>query len=155
MPRAKKPDDAELMVADLAAVSSALSFPGSVVGVGLDLISPERFEKLLGRGVSLEKIFSPTEIADSGGSSERLAARWAGKEAVMKALGLGIGQCRMRDIEIILVGNAPEVTLYGEAAIAGAAAGVSRVMVSLSHERVAAAFAVAVRADSSVGVSLA
>ncbi|ELU40614.1 ACPS domain-containing protein [Rhizoctonia solani AG-1 IA] len=73
------------------------------------------------------------------------AARWAGKEAVFKALGVkskGAGAA-MSDIEILPDGNGvPCVTLHGDAKKAADEKGVAKVLVSLSHsENVAIAFA--------------
>jgi fatty acid synthase subunit alpha len=73
------------------------------------------------------------------------AARWAGKEAVFKSLGVASrgAAAPMKDIEILSGENgAPVVTLHGEAKAAAATKGIKKVHISLSHsETVAIAFA--------------
>jgi len=64
--------------------------------------------------------------------SERLAARFAGKEAVMKSLGVGWRHVGWRDIEIT-GGGAPTVRLSGKAARRAKMIGVERVMVTITH----------------------
>jgi holo-[acyl-carrier protein] synthase len=75
----------------------------------------------------------------------RLAGRFAAKEAVMKALGLGWGRMAWREIEILNDGaGRPIVTLRGGAARAAERLGVSDVLISLTHTRdLAAASAIA------------
>ena len=64
--------------------------------------------------------------------SERLAARFAGKEAVMKSLGVGWRHVPWRDIEIT-GGGAPQVRLSGKAAQRAEMLGVERVLVTITH----------------------
>lgn len=64
--------------------------------------------------------------------SERLAARFAGKEAVMKSLGVGWRHVPWRDIEIT-GGGAPRVRLAGKAAMRAEMIGVDKVLVSITH----------------------
>lgn len=64
--------------------------------------------------------------------SERLAARFAGKEAVMKSLGVGWRHVPWRDIEIT-GGGAPRVRLFGKAAQRAEMLGVERVLVTITH----------------------
>ncbi len=64
--------------------------------------------------------------------SERLAARFAGKEAVMKSLGVGWRHVRWKDIEIT-GGGAPTVRLSGKAARRAEMIGVEKVMVTITH----------------------
>ena len=67
------------------------------------------------------------------------AARWAGKEAVFKSLGVpskGAGAA-MKDIEILPNDDGvPTVTLHGDAKLAAEMKGVGKVLVSLSHSEV-------------------
>ena len=109
--------------------------------VGIDLIEIERIERALERRPRLaQRLFTPDEIAYAEGRARpgrHLAARFAAKEAVIKALGRGIAP---REIEIE-AGEPPRVRLHGGAA---RAAGDSQVSVSLSHSRdIAAAIALA------------
>jgi len=103
-------------------------------GVGIDLLEIDRLERALERYPRLaERIFTPGERDYSAARARpgrHLAARFAAKEAVAKALGLrggfGLGQ-----IEVI-AGEPPAVKLAGPAAAAAAG---RRVEVSLTHSR--------------------
>ncbi|KAG5638483.1 hypothetical protein H0H81_012415 [Sphagnurus paluster] len=68
------------------------------------------------------------------------AARWAGKEAVFKSLGVKSkgAAASLRDIEILNdpVTGAPTVTLHGDAQVQAAAKGVNKILISLSHSEV-------------------
>jgi holo-[acyl-carrier protein] synthase len=111
-------------------------------GVGIDLLEIERLERALRRHPRLaERIFSEAErsyAAARARPARHLAARFAAKEAVVKALGLthGLG---LGEIEVI-AGRPPRVRLSGRAAEAAAG---RRVEISLTHARdLAAAVAV-------------
>jgi holo-[acyl-carrier protein] synthase len=120
-----------------------------VVGVGVDVVEVERVERALRRWgeAFLARVYTPSERKRAGGRAgvARLAARFAAKEAVMKALGVGWGRLRFSDIEIVSDGNGrPVARLHGGAAQVARAAGVDEVYLSLSHARgYAAAVAVA------------
>lgn len=111
-------------------------------GVGIDLLEIERMERALERHPRLaERVFTAAEreyAAARARPGRHLAARFAAKEAVVKALGLsGLG---LGEIEIV-AGEPPTVRLSGRAA--SAAEGRS-VQVSLTHSReFAAAVAIA------------
>jgi holo-[acyl-carrier protein] synthase len=112
-------------------------------GVGIDLLEIGRLERALERRPRLaERIFTDEErsyAASKGRPGRHLAARFAAKEAVVKALGLS-GGFGFREIEIV-AGEPPTVRLSGGAA--EAAEGL-RVDISLTHSRDnAAAVAVA------------
>jgi holo-[acyl-carrier protein] synthase len=112
-------------------------------GVGIDLLEIDRLERALERHPRLaERVFTPAErdyAAARARPARHLAARFAAKEAVIKALGL-TGGFGLRDIEVI-AGEPPTVRLVGRAAEAAAG---ERIDVSLTHSREFAA-AVAVR----------
>ncbi len=124
---------------------------GGVVGVGLDLVEIDRFAAVLERRSRLlDRVFTPAErgapVARRGTARVAgLAGRFAAKEAVMKALGAGIGQVRFADVEITRPGGgAPSVVLHGSAAARASAIGVTGWHVSITHtQRTAAAVAVA------------
>jgi holo-[acyl-carrier protein] synthase len=64
-----------------------------IVGIGIDLIEVERVKRKIRNRVFQEKIFSPVEIAyceSKPGKAENYAARFAAKEAFLKATGLGL-----------------------------------------------------------------
>ena len=71
------------------------------------------------------------------------AARFAGKEAVLKVIGCGIGPAALREVEILAPGRKPQVRLSGNARLA-ALRGIDGIEVSLTHDPpFAAAIAVA------------
>jgi holo-[acyl-carrier protein] synthase len=103
-------------------------------GVGIDLLEIDRLERALERHPRLaERLFTQAE-RDYAGARARparhLAARFAAKEAVVKALGLN-GGFGLAQIEVV-AGEPPTVKLAG--LVADAAAG-RRVEVSLTHSR--------------------
>ena len=111
--------------------------------VGIDLIEIERIERALERRPRLaERLFAPGELAYANQRARpgrHLAARFAAKEAVIKALasstGLAGARPAPREIEIE-AGEPPTVRLHGGAAEAAAGAELS---VSLTHSRESAA----------------
>lgn len=111
----------------------------SVRGViGLDLVEIARVERALGRWPGLgARLFTEGELAYAASRArpgQHLAARFAAKEAVTKALRLHV--LRPREIEVVSgTDGAPELVLTGAAA---AAAGGARVEVSLTHSRTTA-----------------
>ena len=110
----------------------------TVVGIGTDLVDLDRFRVVLARTPSIvDRLFTDGEQAYARTRSdpaERLGARFAAKEAVLKALGLGLGSVRFRDIEIRRTpSGAPTITLHGRAARVADERGVARWMLSLTH----------------------
>jgi len=102
-------------------------------GVGIDLIEIARIERALERRPRLaERLFTDAELAYAEARARpgrHLAARFAAKEAVVKALGLrGFA---MREIEVV-PGEPPQVRLRGRAAEAAAG---REVAISLTHSR--------------------
>jgi len=133
-------------LAQVQAVSKFLSETGSVAGVGVDqeLISavPSNNPTFVTRNFTEGEI-SYCRAQPSPESS--FAARWAGKEAVFKSLGVSSrgASAAMSDIEILPdATGAPKVTLHGDAKTAADSKGIKTIHVSLSHsETVAIAFA--------------
>jgi holo-[acyl-carrier protein] synthase len=114
-----------------------------MIGVGTDLVDLDRFREAIERTPGLiERCFTAEEreYADRRQDSvERYAARFAAKEAVMKALGVGLGACELSEIEVVrLESGAPEVHLHGRAADLAAERGVSEWRLSLTHTDTAA-----------------
>lgn len=120
-----------------------------ILGVGVDVVEVERIRDLLERRAGLrERVFAPDEIAECEASSapeQGYAARWAAREACVKALG-GTGGWGWRDVRVERDGDGPpRLVLNGKAKVRAEEIGATEVLVSLSHERsVAAAFCVAV-----------
>jgi len=116
-----------------------------VTGVGIDLLEIERMERALERHPRLaDRVFTEGELAYARAKSRpgrHLAARFAAKEAVVKALGL-TGGFGLREIEIV-AGEPPTVRLSGHAAEVAAG---REIAISLTHSRDNAA-AVAVIQD--------
>jgi holo-[acyl-carrier protein] synthase len=108
----------------------------SSLRVGVDLVEVARIAELMARyGERFHwRVFTDSELRACGNRPERLAARFAAKEAVSKALGTGIGRVRWRDIEV-LTGPAgePELVLSGAAAEVAAELELTRWSISLSH----------------------
>jgi holo-[acyl-carrier protein] synthase len=114
-----------------------------VVGIGLDTVDLDRFRQLLDRRPRLaERLFTSGERADVGAAVDpapRLAARFAAKEACMKALGVGLGAFGFRDVEVVRdPSGRPSLRLHGTAAALAAERGVREWRVSLSHSRLVA-----------------
>lgn len=114
---------------------------------GIDLVDLERFEQTLQRQGErfLQRIFTPRELALFRDHPQSLAARFAAKEAVAKALGCGIGTIRWHDIEVLRdEHNAPALTLCAAALKKAEELGLHTWSISLSHtHRQAIALAVA------------
>ena len=115
---------------------------------GVDLIETERIKDSIEKFGDrfLKRIYTSKELSLFGGNTGSLAARWAAKEAVAKALGCGIGPVEWTEIEI-LHGNQkePVLFLYGEADIIAKKLGLTSWSLSLSHTKEhAVAFVVAV-----------
>ncbi len=105
---------------------------------GVDLVEIERFQAAIERYQDrfLNRLFTSLELADAGGSVASLAARFAAKEAVSKALGTGIGPIGWLEIEI-LRGDAgqPVLHLHGAAARLSSELELQIWSISLSHTR--------------------
>jgi holo-[acyl-carrier protein] synthase len=110
----------------------------TVRGVGVDAVEVERFRRVLGRRPGLAgRLFTDAErayaarVADPG---PRLAARFAAKEAVLKALGVGIGAAAFRDVEVVRAESGrPALSLSGAAAVLADDRGVTTWHLSLTH----------------------
>lgn len=104
------------------------------MGLGIDMLEIERMEQALERRPRLaERIFTEAEreyAASQARPGRHLAARFAAKEAVIKALGLTAG-FGLREVEIV-AGKPPTVRLTGRAAEAAEGRNVD---VSLTHSK--------------------
>jgi holo-[acyl-carrier protein] synthase len=106
-----------------------------VVGVGVDLVDVARFERVLVRRPTLaQRLFRPEELTAAQGRPERLAARFAAKEAAWKVLGVGLGATAFTDIAVVTAPTgAPQLLVEGHAANLAADIGVVTWSLSLSH----------------------
>jgi holo-[acyl-carrier protein] synthase len=113
-------------------------------GLGIDIIEVDRIRRAIARWdeAFLCRVFTPDERARGGasrGAAERLAGRFAAKEAVMKALGLGRPGVGWQEIEITVDSfGKPGVRLTGRAASVAEHLGVRAWRVSISHTRLLA-----------------
>lgn len=127
---------------------------GLVVGVGIDLVDIDRFRVSLERTPSMiERMFTEGErtyALRANDPTERLAARFAAKEAVMKALGVGLGAFGFHDVEVIRADDGrPSLGVYGPAETLARRRGVVGWQLSLTHTGTSAgAIAVAVGGGS-------
>jgi holo-[acyl-carrier protein] synthase len=120
-----------------------------MIGIGVDVVEIERFRRSLERTPSMrERLFTPIELAYVAPKNDpvpSLAARFAAREAVMKALGLGLGAFGFHEVWVERASSgAPSLAITGRAAELAVAAGVTRWHLSLTHsDLVAVAYVVA------------
>ena len=108
------------------------------VSVGVDIVEIERVAELLRRHGErfLERVYTEAEAAYCRGRVPELAARFAAKEAVMKALGTGRRGVGWREVEILPDGRGkPGVALHGRALARAGQLGLEHFAISLSHSR--------------------
>jgi holo-[acyl-carrier protein] synthase len=121
----------------------------TVKGIGIDLVDIDRFRASLQRTPSMRtRLFTAVEleyVAPKADPIPSLAARFAAREAVMKALGVGLGAFGFHDVWVERADSgAPSLVITGAAADLAAAAGVTTWHLSLTHsDHVAAAYVIA------------
>lgn len=109
------------------------------LAVGVDIIEIDRVADVIRRHGDrfLERVYTADEIAYCRGRISELAARFAAKEAVMKALGTGIRGVGWRDIEVLPNRRGkPLVFLYGRGATRARHIQMTGLEVSLTHSKV-------------------
>ncbi len=109
-----------------------------ILGVGVDLCEVDRMRRAVARTPGfVERVFTARErdyCLARRDPSERFAARFAAKEAVLKAMGVGVGACALREIEVVRADSGqPGLVLHGGAAELAADRGVAAWHLSLSH----------------------
>ena len=108
------------------------------VEVGIDIIEIERVGQVLAKHGQrfLERVYTPRERERYGTRVQELAARFAAKEATMKALGTGIRGVRWRDIEVLPNRRGKPILILHETARRRAAMlGLTHFSISLTHSR--------------------
>lgn len=111
---------------------------GVIVGLGIDLVEVDRIKRAALRSPKLiQRVFSAVEVEYAYRHSNpwpRFAARFAAKEAVLKALGVGLGAAHLADIQVCRApGGAPSLLLAGRAAELAQERGVLSWHCSLTH----------------------
>ena len=109
-----------------------------MIGLGIDAVEIDRFRRMLGRRPGLAaRLFTDAERAYGARFADpapRLAARFADKEAAMKALGVGLGAFPFHDVEVVRAdGGAPSLRVSGAAAALADKRGVTSFLVSITH----------------------
>ena len=109
-----------------------------MIGIGTDLVDLDRFREALARTPGLvPRLFCADEQAYAerrNDPTERYAARFAAKEAAMKALGVGLGAVDWHDLEVVRTERgAPELRVTGRAQELAVDAGISRWLLTLTH----------------------
>jgi holo-[acyl-carrier protein] synthase len=110
----------------------------SVLWIGTDVVDLDRFRLALRRTPTMvERVFTEGERAYAlrkRDPTERLAARFAVKEATMKALGVGLGAFKFYDVEVIKARSGePSLSLSGRAVALAEARGITSWKVSITH----------------------
>ena len=106
--------------------------------VGTDIIEVARIREAIDRWGErfLNRIYTGPELKICRKNPERLASRFAGKEAVMKALGTGARGISWKEIEIVSEpGGKPVVRLYGKAGQKAESLSMSELAISLSDSK--------------------
>lgn len=123
--------------------------PEMTLGSGVDIIEISRVRQILERYGQrfLDRVYTIGEIAYCRGRAPNLAARFAAKEATMKALGTGVRGVGWKDIEVIRhESGAPAVLLHGRGKHRAQLLGVRDISLSISHsQEYAVAFVVVQR----------
>ena len=131
-------------------MSDAIAVPGAglgdgllvgvpgVIGIGTDLVEVERFRLALTRRPTLaERLFSDDERAYAArfrDPTKSLAARFGAKEAVMKAMGVGLWKFALRDVEVVKRRSGePVLALHDQAAALAAEKGAREWRLTLTH----------------------
>ncbi len=138
----REDEEAKYFLQKLAETNRSLALRGGtvlVLGVGVDLVSVARVEQALSRRPSLrQRIFRPEELGPLGAEGEprSLAARFAAKEALRKALGTSVQGGAWRDVFVSGGRGAPPILeLRGRWLEAARSLGATAWHLSISHER--------------------
>lgn len=110
-----------------------------IIGIGVDLIKVARMDRWVSQPGLLDRFFHPGELADARSRGKAmalsLAVRYAAKEALGKALGVGVQQFRLREVQVANDPfGKPEILLHGQALETFTRLGGRRVHLSLTHE---------------------
>ena len=113
-----------------------------IEGIGIDLVENVRIEKIINKWGQkfLQRVFSEGEINYCGRhiqASLNYGARFAAKEAFLKALGIGLGRgVKLREIEVVHDDQGkPDLSLHGEANLQIEQRQIKRIHLSLTHTK--------------------
>jgi holo-[acyl-carrier protein] synthase len=126
-----------------SALPATGAIAGPVIGIGVDTVDIERFRVSLARTPTMrERLFTDEELAYVAPKVDpvpSLAGRFAAREAVMKALGLGLGAFGFHEVWVRRAeSGAPSLCVEGRAAELAAEAGVRRWHLSITHGQLVA-----------------
>lgn len=125
-----------------------------VLATGIDLVEIERLRSVIQRHGKrfLTRVYTPQELAEVGKNPASLAARFAAKEAVAKALGTGIGVVDWQEIEVLRGSDRqPVLQLHGKAARLAQELNLTTWSLSLSHTHTMATAVVVAMGDYQAG----
>jgi|AGTN01.1.fsa_nt_gi phosphopantethiene--protein transferase domain len=109
-----------------------------ILGIGIDIVEISRMDRPTQNGRFYTDFFSEEEqqvFKACSYAAQTVAGRFAAKEAVLKALGLGLGDMPLREISIVrLPSGRPEARLAGAAKRKAEELGVKRIHISISHD---------------------
>ncbi len=136
----------------IAGLPTPLSMPQGVnVAVGIDIIEVDRVRKVYEHHGErfLKRVFTEIEVLQCRGRAEKLAGRFAAKEAISKALGTGIHGVAWREMEVVhLRSGRPSVRLHGNAKRRAEQLGLSAFDVSIADlAHLSIAIAIGVQTD--------
>lgn len=109
-----------------------------MIGIGVDAVDVERFRSALARTPSMRtRLFTSTELADLADRADAvpgLAARFAAREATMKAMGVGLGAFGFHDAWVRrLPSGMPALEVGGQAALLAAERGITGWLLTMTH----------------------
>ncbi len=121
-----------------------------VVSVGIDAVEVDRIRRAVASDGFVARVFTPSEITycrQKRDPAERFAARFAAKEAALKALGVGLGAVPFGDLEVeVAQSGAPRLIVGGRGRELAAELGIGGWLISLTHtDQTATAFVVGVQ----------
>ncbi len=113
---------------------------GLVTGIGMDIVEVARVDKAVARESFVSRVFTPAEITycRSRGKQavQSFAARFAGKEAILKAFGTGLRGGSLTELEILPDElGCPQVSLKGYFADFARKKGIKSIWLSLTHTK--------------------
>jgi len=110
-----------------------------ILGIGVDLIQVQRMDRWVDQPRLIARFFHPGELEDARRRGKSmalsLAVRYAAKEALGKAMGIGLQHFALKEVQVVnnKMGK-PEILLHGQASKTFAKFGGTKIHLSLTHE---------------------